>query len=156
MNGKPITPAAWEKVSATYFEDGDTVTVKRADGSLINCRVNGIDAPETPKPKKGMPGQPYGEEAKQVLTGLLKDKDIDLNIPTDRETFKRKICNLATNGESVSKNMVKLGAAFADDFNGGNPELIAEEALAKAKKLGLFKKSNSPEKPKAYRDRYEK
>lgn len=85
---------------------------------------------------------------------MLKDKEFDLSIPSDKESFKRSICKLATNGESVSKNMIKLGAAWADTFEGGNPELVAEDALAKAHKAGLFANPNA-ENPRVYRKRYE-
>jgi endonuclease YncB( thermonuclease family) len=39
--------------------DGDTVTVPD-ENKRIRVRINGIDAPE--KGRKGVPGQPYGEQ----------------------------------------------------------------------------------------------
>ena len=156
VNSKPVKPPAdgqWGKGTAQKFEDGDTVTVQREDGSLVNCRVKDIDADETSKPWKNQPAQPYAEKAVNTLKSLLGNKEFDLRVETDRESFTRKICSFAREGKSVNLEMVKLGAAWASHFNGGNPAFIEAETLAKAKKQGLWINDN-PERPDKYRKRY--
>ena len=49
--------------------------------------------------------------------------------------------------------MVKLGAAFADHYNGGNPEIVAAEAIARAKRLGLHIDAEA-ELPRKFRKRF--
>lgn len=55
------------KVTRVY--DGDTIKAEGYD-IVIKVRLVGIDAPETSK-KKGKPGQPYSQQAKKHLAGLI-------------------------------------------------------------------------------------
>jgi micrococcal nuclease len=62
------------KVTRVY--DGDTI---KAEGHDIEIKVRlvGIDAPETSR-KKREPGQPYSEQAKKHLAGLVLNKLVDI------------------------------------------------------------------------------
>ncbi len=138
VNGKPtvkLTEGGWEKAQATKVKDGDTVDVLRSDGSVVTCRIKNADAPETIKP--WAPAQSYAEEASKTFESLLGDKNVDLRVDKEMDDYGRKLCLLAKDGKSINLEMVKLGAAWADHYKGGNPEFIAAEALAHAKKLGL-------------------
>ncbi len=59
------------KVTRVY--DGDTVKTKGHDIE-IKIRLVGIDAPETSM-KKRDPGQPYSQQAKKFLKGLVLNKN---------------------------------------------------------------------------------
>jgi len=50
--------------------DGDTIKVLSADKEQILVRIAFIDAPEK--------GQPFGERAKQALSKLVFDKEVEL------------------------------------------------------------------------------
>jgi micrococcal nuclease len=52
--------------------DGDTITVLDSENKRIRVRIDGIDAPE--KGHKGVPGQPYGEQARQHMVEIAKGK----------------------------------------------------------------------------------
>lgn len=58
--------------------DGDTLTVKSAEGFEVKVRLIGIDCPEVPmaasnrgRRRKAMPGQPMGVEARERLKALV-------------------------------------------------------------------------------------
>lgn len=87
--------------------DGDTLKVRCAspDGPrLIKVRLNGIDAPER--------GQPFGERAKQAMSGLVYRKDVDLDcMRTDR--YGRSVCKVAVAPASAPDGPRTLDAGLA-------------------------------------------
>ena len=56
--------------------DGDTVKARGHDIE-IKVRLVGIDAPEKPK-KKRQPGQPFCQESKKYLAGLILNKTVGI------------------------------------------------------------------------------
>jgi len=65
--------------------DGDTIKVLSADKEQILVRIAFIDAPEK--------GQPFGERAKQALSKLVFDKEVELRPHTiDRYGLNVKKC----------------------------------------------------------------
>jgi endonuclease YncB( thermonuclease family) len=74
----------------------------------IKLRLMAIDAPETGK--KGEPGQPYSEEAKKHLTGLVYGKVVDVKgYGVDR--YNRVLGVVYVDGKNVNLEMVKAGLA---------------------------------------------
>jgi endonuclease YncB( thermonuclease family) len=66
--------------------DGDTVWVKIEQGTELQVRLLGIDAPEVSHPIKGggmTPDQPYGSEAQRILAALI------LNQPVSVQVYRR-------------------------------------------------------------------
>ena len=150
-----------ERALVTYVGDGDGAFLKRADGSKIECRIDSIDAPETDKTRFGNPnkvGQPFGEEAKRTLQGLIENKEVTLRItkpaqpdspyPKDRRNY----CQIEVQGKGVDKSMIEAGAAWLYTRYANDPELVSAEAQAKASRKGLWANLN-PEKPEDYRRR---
>lgn len=73
-NKKPQT--VLQEVTLEYVKDGDTISVKDADGKVITVRLIGIDAPESVAPesyteKTGKENNEYGEKAAEHLKELL-------------------------------------------------------------------------------------
>jgi endonuclease YncB( thermonuclease family) len=62
------------KVVKVY--DGDTIMAEGHD-IVIYVLLAGIDAPEIAT-RKGQPNQPYGQEAKRYLEGLILNKVVDI------------------------------------------------------------------------------
>ncbi len=58
--------------------DGDTLTIVTRERTKLRVRLYGIDAPEIRHGKK--PGQPYGEEAKAALRGMVLERKVRLDI----------------------------------------------------------------------------
>jgi len=137
--------------------DGDTITVMEGKGRRIKCRLYGIDAPEVPNADR--PGQPYGIEAKEVLSDLIYGKTVQVETTGER-TYDREVCHVHLKNEDINLEMVKRGYAWAyrHYLSGAYAsEYIDAEREAREKRRGLWKQSN-PQPPWEFRqvNRYER
>ena len=146
----------------TYVQDGDGL-VGNVDGNKVDCRITGIDAPETAKPRKvpADPGQKYGPYGKETIEQLIKDKKVEVRISTDpmdktgKSMENRSLCLVTINGDSLSTAMVEAGAAYVfNQYVKGemSGELQAAEDRARKKGVGVWKDPNE-ERPWDYRYR---
>jgi micrococcal nuclease len=103
------------KVMRIY--DGDTVLCKMDDIS-IKVRLVGIDAPETSKSKRD-PGQPYSQQSKKFLAGLVLNKNIEMK-GYGNDKYNRVLSELFIDGKSVNLEMIKQGLAEA--YQGKSPK----------------------------------
>lgn len=143
------------KAVATFVPDGDTFSAKsdsyatkgekakKAGGIL--CRVDSVDAPETPHlPYKR--GQPYGEEAGKKLQQMILNKEISIRIvkpangdPNEVGHYGRDICQIEVSGANVSTELIRSGAAWLyKEYNNYFTGLEAVQADAQANQRGLF------------------
>lgn len=124
-------------------KDGDTVVVSPvAGGQFFTCRLYGIDSPETPK--RGMPGQPYGEEAGGELKKLILWQTVEVTTTGDK-TYNREVCIIKKDGVDINLEMVKRGYAWAYRRHLKRPyasDYIDAERDAREKRLGLWKDTN--------------
>src|SRR5690625_1064990 len=137
---------------ATRVADGDTFTL-RSGARRHTIRVTSIDAPET-RGRHG-PGQPFGQRSREVLRGLIHNKELDLtcyeqdhygrdvcdvNLPCDEKSF----CDPAQEGSTttVSKALVKSGMAWANEEKRGkflrDKSLRGLQQEAQQKQLGIW------------------
>lgn len=150
------------KGTPAWNADGDGVRVNAPDGkSQIECRMDLIDAPETPKqgiPGKsvGKPGQPYGMQAKDALASMLANKELNVTVieGPSAKNYDRHICRIEVEGKDLSMEMLKAGHAFLYDQFAAPTAAKQAELNARNKDLGLWKGPGEPERPKSYRDRY--
>lgn len=138
----------------TYVGDGDGATLKRKDGSELVCRIDTIDAPETAKPRYGKPGQPFGEEAKRTLQGMIERKEVTVRVtkPAEEGKYGRSYCKIEVEGVGVDQKMIEAGAAWLYRRYSDDPKLGAAEDKARKQKKGLWAQPN-PEEPEAFRRR---
>jgi len=153
------------KAVATFVEDGDTfkATSKqyatkgiKANGGVL-CRVDSVDAPETPHPEHGKKGQPYGEEARKKLQQMILNKEISIRIvrasngdPKEPGLYGRDICQIEVEGANVSTELIRAGAAWLyREYNNYFTGLETVEANAKAEGRGLFSDPNAVYPPTA-------
>lgn len=134
-------------------KDGDTVVVSPVQGGqFFTCRLYGIDAPETPHPRFGKLGQPYGGAATRELKHLILGQTVEVTT-TGAKTYGREVCIIKKNGMDINFEMVKLGYAWAYKHYLRRPyasEYIEAEREARAKRLGLWK-DNNPTPPWEFR-----
>ena len=147
------------KAVATFIEDGDTfkATSKqyatkgiKANGGVL-CRIDSVDAPETPHPEHGKKGQPYGEEARKKLQQMILNKEISIRIvkaangdPNEPGLYGRDICQIEVEGANVSTELIRAGAAWLyREYNNYFTGLETVEANAKAEGRGLFSDPNA-------------
>jgi len=147
-----VTTAQAGEFKVTRVYDGDTFKAQGHDIE-IKVRLMAIDAPETSK-KKREAGQPYSQEAKKHLTGLIYGKVVDVKgYGLDR--YGRTLGVVRVDGKNVNLEMVKAGLAevyrgkMRSDFDLA-PYLQAEQ-LARTMQKGMWSMGTIYISPKAWR-----
>ena len=143
------------KATMTWVKDGDTLDLSNG----VVCRVNGIDAPETAKPKKGQPAQAYSAEATKTLEQMVRNKELTIRIvePPSGKNYDRASCIIEVEGKDVNVAMLQQGAAWfwgsfvKDSFQ--YQKMQAAELKARKNKVGLWKDPN-PVFPNTYQRQY--
>ncbi len=90
--------------------DGDTIQVVTREQTKLKVRLYGIDAPETPKPKK--PGQPFGNKSWQALKQKVEGRQVRLDI-VNIDRYRRMVSIVWVDGRNINLEMVKEGYAEA-------------------------------------------
>lgn len=152
------------KGRAVTVSDGDTVrflhvptpfhpkSLKKGQKSsefALQVRVCTIDTPETAK--FGKSGQAFGKEAKEYLTGLLKNKAVYIRM-LQKDQYGRAVCQVFTKGlfrkTFVDEGMLEAGLAEVYQGGGavygpkGKDEYVKVEQEAKKNKLGIWSQKN--------------
>lgn len=155
----------------TYVGDADTLLAKsnkyttkgrENESSNIECRIDSVDAPETPHPEYGKKGQPYGEEAAKILQQMVLNKEVSIRVtkPTDGESnYGRDVCQIEVSGKDVSVELLRAGAAWlyqykdkrtGEDYNRYGSGGIQLEQQARDANRGLWALPN-PQNPYDFR-----
>ena len=143
------------KATMTWVKDGDTVDLSNG----VICRVNGVDAPETAKPKNGQPAQAYSGEATKALEQMVRNKELTIRIvePPSGKNYDRASCIIEVEGKDVNVALLQQGAAW---FWGSYVKdslryqtMQAAESKARKDKTGLWKDPN-PVFPNTYQRQY--
>lgn len=126
----PPRPVLSGRVVRTH--DGDTVSLKTDDGSLIRTRLFGLDAPEL--------DQPYGSAARSFLAGLTAGQTVRV-APHSRDQYDRLLGRIFLENRPVDLEMIRHGWAWVYERYCLEPyceALRREQAAARRKKLGLW------------------
>lgn len=108
--------------------DGDTVTILM-NNKQYKIRLAEIDTPER--------AQPYGSKSKEILSELVFGKDVTANIQ-DRDRYGRYVARIYQGELDVSREMVKVGAAWVYRQYLTDKSLMDVEQEAKVAKRGLW------------------
>ena len=138
------------KVTRVY--DGDTV---KAEGHDIEIKVRlvGIDAPETSR-KKREPGQPYSQQSKKHLAGLVLNKTVDIK-GYGLDKYSRILGVIYLEGKNINLEMIKAG--LAEVYHGLAPKGLnlspywQAEKEAREAKMGMWSLGNKYISPKDWR-----
>lgn len=112
---------------------------------------------ETPKPKQNKEGQPFAEESKKYLEGLILNKQVDIFI-SKTDNYGRNICQVEIRGKDIQMDLVKQGLAWVYDRYVKGPtsdrgnKYKQEEAIAKKERRGLWSDPN-PINPETFNHR---
>ena len=112
--------------------DGDTVTVtyNTKTKKKVVVRLYGIDAPELP--------QLFGLEAKNHLTGMIKDKKVLIEF-LGEDQYNRQIGKVFVDKIYVNNEMVKSGYAhWFDAYAPLDEDLKQSQNEAENQQLGLW------------------
>lgn len=118
--------------------DGDTFSCLTATKDNIRVRLAGIDAPEAK--------QPYGNRARQALSGLIFGKEVTL-IVQNQDRYGRTVAHVMVDHIDVNAEMVRTGAAWAYREYLKDRTLLNLEAVAKEFNRGLWSLAKSEQQP---------
>jgi len=138
------------QTSCTVVEitDGDTVKVRVLEsGATLTVRLLGINTPETAKPQKGTPDEPYAVEAMQFTEKELLNGTISLLVSNNaqqmQDMYKRTLGVIIHQGEVFNTKLMANGLATRCFINNdclNFPEW--EKIEVEARKQGLCLWSN--------------
>lgn len=141
-----LASPAWAFVGqAKRVHDGDSLTVRRNNGALVNVRLYGIDAPELK--------QASGPAAKKLLVSLAARQSLNVQ-SVDRDRYGRTVALVRLkDGRLINEAMVAQGQAWVYDQY-CREELCARlrelEDQARAEGRGLWAQAN-PTRPSDWR-----
>lgn len=117
------------------LESGDTVR-------LAAIQVPNVKEEDTPE-RKGRPGEPLGDEAKNALEQLVAGRTITLHMAKDsRDRHNRLLGQAYVDGVWLQEALLKTGYAMVYSFSDTPPELVrrmlAAEKVAREAKAGIW------------------
>jgi len=121
--------------------DGDTLTAIDNEQKQYKVRLSDIDAPEK--------HQDFGEKSKQVLSNLVFNKNVKIDIK-QIDKYGRFIGRVYIGNVDVSLEMVKLGMAHHYKKYSTDQQIASAEEYAKTNKIGLWSNPN-PTNPEQFR-----
>jgi endonuclease YncB( thermonuclease family) len=116
------------KVTRVY--DGDKILVVRDHTVIRKVKLVGIDAPETSQ-KKYQPEQPYSQQAKEYLAGLILNKKVSI-INYDLDVYNRVLGVVFWEGININLQMLRSG--LAEVYRGNPPKGLDLEPYWEAEK----------------------
>jgi len=123
--------------------DGDSITkCKKLDGSLVNVRLAGIDAPER--------SQPYGLQSREALQNKIQGYLVHIEKIGEDTLYNRDIGYVYFRNENINTYQVLQGNAWYYEKYSDNEILRGSQEIAKLDKRGLWKDEN-PTAPWDYR-----
>lgn len=120
---------------ATKVVDGDTLSVRTAEGRDIRVRVAEINAPET--------GAPFAKRARQALNDLVWTKDLAVRL-YDVDNYGRMVAHVYVGDVDTGRELVRAGLAVVYCRYSTDASLREEEQHARAKKLGIWSQARIP------------
>ncbi len=134
--------------------DGDGAGITSKRGEKLNCRIEGIDAPETDKTRFGKkPAQPHADESLKTLQKMIVNKEVTVTVTEEASTknYGRSVCKIEVEGKDVSTEMLRAGAAMLYEQFYKGPQHRAAQNQAKANKVGIWADKVPPQPPWEYR-----
>jgi micrococcal nuclease len=139
------SPAGARTVTGTvnHVSDGDTLWVRSADGTPVQVRIHGLDAPEI--------CQAFGQEARDALAARVLHRKVKVAIRA-QDAYQRSVGTVSLKGQDVGAWMVARGYAWSARGRGGGP-YAQEEAQARKARIGLWTAPTAVE-PRSFRRRH--
>jgi len=139
---EPVEPGSVEAPRDGFFygrvtrvADGDTLTMKTADGRALRIRLAEIDTPEK--------GEPFSNRARSALNQMVRDRDIAVRL-FDVDTYGRIVGRVYVGELDVNAVLVEQGLAVVYRRWAEDPRLYELEEEARAAKRGLWSGSSIP------------
>lgn len=126
----PLFASAAEHCSGRVLKvaDGDTLELE-CEGRPMRVRLDQIDAPEF--------RQAHGLRARNALQELVGGRQVRLEIH-GRDAYDRPLATVWRDGLDVNREMLRRGHAWVYRRGLHDPSLLADEAHARERRLGLW------------------
>jgi micrococcal nuclease len=106
----PTPPAGAEQATVTHVVDGDTIDVRRADGTIARVRYIGVNTPETVDPRR--PVECFGKDAGRRNTELVAGKTVLLEKDvSETDRFDRLLRYIWVGDQQINALLVAEGYA---------------------------------------------
>ncbi len=131
--------------------DGDTIEARGLD-LIFKVRLVGIDSPETGR--KGHKGQPYAQQAKQILTDQVMGRQVRLK-QFGTGGYNRILAEVYSNGQNINLYLVQTG--MAEVYQGSLPQGLdigaykAAQKMARRNKRGIWSLGTGYKSPRQWR-----
>jgi endonuclease YncB( thermonuclease family) len=141
---RPVWASPPEPYRVLRVYDGDTILVSGA-GERNVIRLLGIDAPETSK-GKGEPGQPFSNQARRYLAGLILDRTVTLAVYGE-DRYHRLLAVVYYESRDINHAMIQAG--LAEVYRGRTPDgfakapYLATEAEARKTRTGMWQQGDA-------------
>ena len=139
---EPVDPGSAETPRDGFFygrvtrvADGDTLTMKTADGRALRIRLAEIDTPEK--------GEPFSDRARSALNQMVRDRDIAVRL-FDVDSYGRIVGRVYVGELDVNAALVEQGLAVVYRRWAEDPLLYELEDQARDAKRGLWSGSAIP------------
>lgn len=130
--------AAWLYAVPVASAATQARVVEVIDGDTVSVTVEGnnrtVDLAEVVAP---VPGQPFAENAKKALTGLLRDQDVRIEGEPD-SSRQRILSQVKGTDKDASVEMLRMGLAWVDRKTVQQRALYTVEGQARAAKKGIW------------------
>lgn len=151
----PAPPGSSRTLVATVerVADGDTVVAVTDNQTKLRIRLLGIDAPEIVHGK--IPGQPFGQEARDYLDHLVGGKTVRVDA-YGPDKYKR-ILAVVWDGQ-INVNLLMVAMGYAEVYRGTRcqvycRELEDAEVKARRDRVGMWVQGTAYGSPAAFRKR---
>jgi micrococcal nuclease len=114
----------------TRVFDGDTLWVKPlAGGRYRKLRLDGVDAPEI--------CQAGGPAAQEALATRVLNQVVTVNVRAF-DSYGRGLAQVSVDGQDAAAQLVRGGYAWSSRWQRSRGPYVAEEALARSERKGIF------------------
>lgn len=120
---------------ATKIADGDTLSVKTAEGKGIRVRVAEIDAPEK--------GDPFSKRSREALNDMVWNRDLAIRL-YDIDSYGRMVGHVFVGDTDVGRELVRSGLAVVYCRYSTDPSLKVLEQKAREQAVGIWSQGRIP------------
>ncbi|MDH3512281.1 MAG: thermonuclease family protein [Gammaproteobacteria bacterium] len=120
---------------ATKVVDGDTLSMKTAEGKPLRVRVAEIDAPEK--------GEPFSKRARQALNQIIWNQDLAIRL-YDIDSYGRIVGHVFVGATDAGRELVRDGLAVVYRRYSTDASLLDLERQAREAKLNIWSQAQIP------------
>ena len=141
LSGASAAPHTTGAAQVERVIDGDTISVRLADGARATVRLTGVETPETRHPTRGV--EPGGPDASAYTTRRLTGATVRLDLDPagdDIDAYGRILRYVVLASENFNATLVRdgYGTAIRAFPYSRQREFIALEAQARRARRGLW------------------